>query len=817
MAKELPRIAKSSEQTAFASEESYFVLESISKTIQSTFRAIQLLGISSLRQDMLLSREIEETNGNEVVLTNIHLTLQSLVGKFDEFIETLKRTALRDSLNDDQTTDNTTSPGNGSPSPAPASDQENNTFFAAFGGLGFVGKALSLALGAAVGALTAYVKTIRFYANILVKGFSGLVKVFKFFSGSFLQLFPSLSKALSAVRLNITSLITGAIMRVMTFADGVRDLFGSFKNLTVFAKIKDPLKPAFAVVGTVVESVKSIGSIFNQTSKRISGIVKWVSAIKNSVMPFAKLFSKIFFPLTVIITAFDTIKAAISGFLEAGILGGIEGAITGFFNSLIFGPLDMIKSAVAWVMGFFGFDNAKKALNSFSFAEVYTNIVGSVFDSLKAIGAWIGNLFNDPVAALSSLWDTLVGGASWLIDIVYSPINMALNWIKGLFGWGDPEEDFKLQDFISDTVSNVLKWIKSKFSWIPGLGGGDEEAVETANENIDRADSIRGSVARGRGAAGLDSEGNLVTARSNVTGGADLKLETQGITPMTPQELDVYKAEQMSIRDNATAPTDSFSISSLVMGAFNSAKEWITDLFTWDASEDGETNVLGELVGNAVDKVKTFFTDLFDFLPSLDDIKSSLVSILPNWMQPASIEEKRSKLLEQLTEMETKAAEALPAAEQFDNPLTNDTREDYEAEAAAIRQALSELEGFNKGGIAKAPKTGGLAVLHGTEIIAPLESPQGKILNLINESFKQSTAPMTQSYSTTDKSGSMANVMNSTQRSIEDMRASTTNTAASVVNNYNVVQGGTNINAPTTALAITNPGRKGPGSRPDRR
>ena len=73
-------------------------------------------------------------------------------------------------------------------------------------------------------------------------------------------------------------------------------------------------------------------------------------------------------------TLWDTVKGAIAGFEEGGIVGGISGAIKGFFNSLITAPLDMLKDAVAWVLDLFGFENAAKVLDSFSFTDTFNGL-----------------------------------------------------------------------------------------------------------------------------------------------------------------------------------------------------------------------------------------------------------------------------------------------------------------------------------------------------------------------------------------------------------------------------------------------------------
>ena len=99
----------------------------------------------------------------------------------------------------------------------------------------------------------------------------------------------------------------------------------------------------------------------------------------------AGIVGKLFLPITIVMTIWDTVKGAMEGFAKEGIIGGIKGAITGLVNSLIFGPLDLIKDAIAWILGVFGFDNAKKLLDSFSLEEVYKGFIDAVFKPVEMI------------------------------------------------------------------------------------------------------------------------------------------------------------------------------------------------------------------------------------------------------------------------------------------------------------------------------------------------------------------------------------------------------------------------------------------------
>jgi hypothetical protein len=172
-------------------------------------------------------------------------------------------------------------------------------------------------------------------------------------------------------------------------------------------------------------------------------------------------------------------------------------------------------------------------------------------------------------------------------------------------------------------------------------------------------------------------------------------------------------------------------IREIVTGAFGflgSIVDWITDKFTF--STEGtvwEDFSIKEMFNDVMEDLRQFFVDLFDFLPSLDEIKAVLTSILPEWMQPEAVEKQRMRVTEEIQEQQSLVAEG-------DNRnWRGKAREDIIQE---LEEELASLPGARRGGIINAPQSGGLMMLHGAEIVAPLESPQGQALTAINDLMK---------------------------------------------------------------------------------
>jgi hypothetical protein len=338
------------------------------------------------------------------------------------------------------------------------------------------------------------------------------------------------------------------IDEIIGFFDGLYDsIVGIINGDWSIAKefLKDNLKGVGIALGVLALKfgpgiLRTIGSI----SRGIGSIGKFFKTIGKVIgkLPFSKIggvlkniFKKLFLPITVILAIFETVKGAIAGFEEGGIIGAIKGALSGLFTSLIGGLLDMIKGAVSWLLGIFGFENAAaaldsfsfsamfdtvidkifswigsavewikgvfgfenaaEALNSFSFSELFATVVDKIFSFVGSAIEWIKGVFSniDIGGMLQSLWDGLVAGAGTIFDIVSAPINAAINWIKGIFTFTTPEVDFSLSEMISNITDKIFEFFSNMFDFLPSfddigtkfnsllpswLGGEDEEELE---------------------------------------------------------------------------------------------------------------------------------------------------------------------------------------------------------------------------------------------------------------------------------------------------------------------------------------------------
>ncbi len=239
------------------------------------------------------------------------------------------------------------------------------------------------AIGQAFKPLTNGIKNIK---SAFAAGFSGL-KSFRTASGQFAKL-----------------------GKIGNIGKGIAQGLKNISNAA--ATIKNTLLAPFQQIGKDLAPIKKLMPSGKSLMPKsgIKGIGKLITTMKSvfkAAFTFGRVLGRLFVPITIIMSLFDTFKGAQAGFdkykdkgfLE-GIIGGLFGAISGFLTGFIGMPLDLLKDAISWIAEKLGFENFSEQLDSFSFSEMigklFTSItdtviefIGSIKESIADIG--IGN------------------------------------------------------------------------------------------------------------------------------------------------------------------------------------------------------------------------------------------------------------------------------------------------------------------------------------------------------------------------------------------------------------------------------------------
>ena len=171
----------------------------------------------------------------------------------------------------------------------------------------------------------------------------------------------------------------------------------------------------------------------------------------------------------VFIRQFENIKELFSGvgdaitkFQEGDILGGITtliGSLGSFFTNTIDNLITGVYNLFA---GLFGLESTDSVFGSIS--KFVTDTLASIKGFFVGIYDGVVGLFTDPVGTLTSMWNGIVGEGG-LLDIIFTPIDSAVNWIMGIFGWSTEDgTDFSFRTFITGMVDTVINKIKEIFA-----------------------------------------------------------------------------------------------------------------------------------------------------------------------------------------------------------------------------------------------------------------------------------------------------------------------------------------------------------------
>ena len=287
------------------------------------------------------------------------------------------------------------------------------------------------------------------------------------------------------------------------FADLGKSLKGLFKGVDIKIKnafapltkgIDKILKPLKGLFTPILESFKSIGSSFKDISdlfggkgggklaKIIDPIANFVKSIMKTAPKFFKLGAQIgrlagrlFLPFTIIISLFDAFKGATAEAekQEGGInkfIAGFGGAISGILKGLIGMPLDLLKNGVAWILGKFGFKDAKAALNSFSFSDLIGDIVMTPINYLIGIVDNIKQIFQGDGSFMGKLTNAIGEIVSSLISFPINTLQDAVVKIGEFFGFDmSAVSDFDLAGKIKSLIMLPFNMIAGAFDFITNM------------------------------------------------------------------------------------------------------------------------------------------------------------------------------------------------------------------------------------------------------------------------------------------------------------------------------------------------------------
>ena len=329
--------------------------------------------------------------------------------------------------------------------------------------LGLLFGGLAVALGTAVGSITAWTTGVVKAGKAITSFVGKITGISK--SGTFSKITAGLDGALKAVKGWNTKILDVLKSGVGKLSGAVSSIANS-KFVTTIGNWFKEIKSLGSKVASGFKAFSKTSKTVNTTFQAIKGALGAFGAIFNTM---SKLATKVFWPISIIFASFTAIKASLQQFADSDYLGGLKTTITVLVDELFAKPLDMVKDAIAWVIGKLGFDETSKAVKSFSFSKLWTDLMDSLFNGISAAIDWLKLLWDDPIGTIKSLWDKMYGEGGVVDWLIFKPVSAVVNWVRGLFGW-DKDKDgkelakFNLRDFVVGIINDVWENIKNIFN-----------------------------------------------------------------------------------------------------------------------------------------------------------------------------------------------------------------------------------------------------------------------------------------------------------------------------------------------------------------
>ena len=325
-----------------------------------------------------------------------------------------------------------------------------------------------------------------------------------------LGLDPKLGKAVEGKRTLATPLTTQLANAIRTWFSALQQKYFKIFGLGVDGKpvvvkgADGKIKPT-SIMAKLGVRIQSIFSPITKLSTAIGGwftgagakVVNFVKTFLGKGAGFVKLMGKILWPLGVLISAFDGMKAYQSS-EEATIFGKFGDGIAGMVGSFIGVPFDMLKNAILWIIrkvtgaevdadGNYDTSTVSgkilQAAKDFSFTELIGKFVKAPFNAIMGVVDWIKgkfaifsdegegggmsgvmkSMFSDALALLGFEKGMSVGQI--IGQIAVAPATAAIKWLSGIFGFELPE------GFTLNPVTLITKYGNDAFNWVASKFG----------------------------------------------------------------------------------------------------------------------------------------------------------------------------------------------------------------------------------------------------------------------------------------------------------------------------------------------------------
>ena len=287
--------------------------------------------------------------------------------------------------------------------------------------------------------------------------------------------FSTVSTSISNMKVGAIGIVDDIALKMSSMGQSITKFLQPVKNLIMGSGggpagaggskgIVGFVKGLFSPIRTVIDGVKSSSALVQPFMAGFQPVINFAKTVGT-------VLGKFFLPITILMGVYDSITGFMSGYSDTEgntgekIFAGVKEGLAKVVTNLIGLPLDLLKKGLTYLITFFfGESVVTKSLEAFSFADTIGKMVRLPFDMIKKAYEWVKTLFVDPKAALVELWNGLVGEGG-LIDLLFTPIDKALKWVMGVFGFSVPLDEngkeYSIMGIIKNALFGIVDFFKS--------------------------------------------------------------------------------------------------------------------------------------------------------------------------------------------------------------------------------------------------------------------------------------------------------------------------------------------------------------------
>ena len=246
----------------------------------------------------------------------------------------------------------------------------------------------------------------------------------------------------------------------LDFLEKVRTIRTAITENKLVTFIVNSFRNAFARIAAVFRPIiATIRGLFG------AGTGTAVTAIDNIMEPLRKVgrfLSKLFLPITLILGVIDGITGFMEEYGESGsIVDGIRGAVEGIVDGFIGTFVRLITDLLDMALSYLGLEQLGSFIGEFGekITADFKAAVGGIVDVVTGI-------FTLDWERIKQGFGTLFSSTgSFFLNVLTAPIDMAVNFIRDIFGFGGADANFSLIEFVVGMATKAWDFIKGIFTF----------------------------------------------------------------------------------------------------------------------------------------------------------------------------------------------------------------------------------------------------------------------------------------------------------------------------------------------------------------